>query len=175
MQKIATFLLCSTIFLTISCSKAISSQETSRSANFSFTYRHTPCGSIPVDVFDSSKNTLTHTPLDETESMTISLQLTDDELGAIYEKAIEIDFFNLPAKLTPPDDMIQMTSAPAGTYELSMTNGEIVNSVFWKSDITTDPLFNEAAQFLELMFFIQEIISSHHEYQQLPEPIAGCA
>jgi len=161
--------------LTNSCSNVLSPKERSRSANFSFIYRDTPCGSIPVDIFNSSKNTLIHTPLAETESITISLQLTDDELDAIYQKAIETDFFNLTAELSAPYNMIHITSAPTGTYALSITNGEMVNSVFWKSDIITDLLFKEANQFLKLMSFIREIIVSHEEYQQLPEQITGCA
>jgi len=175
MRRTIILLIYSSIFLATGCSKLSLPEKVVRSENFSFVFRQTPCGSTPLDIFDSSKNQLTHTPIGEKEPIVISLQLTDKELEAIYQKAMGINFFNLPDKLAPPDNMVHITSAPAGTYELIITNGENNHSVYWKSNIITDPLFDEADQFLDLIFFIDKIIRSQKEYQQLSEPRVGCA
>src|SRR5260221_11605582 len=115
MQKAIIFFIFSILFLSTSCSKAISSKEVTRAENFSFIFSDTLCGSTPVDVFNSRTSTLTHISLGETKQIIISLQLTNDELDAIFQKAIETDFFFLPSKLTPPTNLNQIYLAPSET------------------------------------------------------------
>jgi len=185
MRKIAT-LFTFAIFILTSCATATSNQglnssptvyptlDAKRSTNFSFTFSDTPCGTTPVDVFESSTNTLIHTSLGNTKSTSMSLQLTDTELDKIYQKAGETNFFYLPSKITPPDSPIQVYQTPSGVFELAMKNDTMKNSVSWNNHRITDPLYKEAADFQELINFIRDIIRSHKEYKQLPEPEAGC-
>lgn len=146
-----------------------------RADNFSFIFRDTPCGLIPMNVLDTSDGTLVHTPLGETTSITLSLRLTDDELETIYQKAISIGFFDYPSQFVIPDDQVLGYQAPASSYELSMTNGEMTKSVSWTDDTMTKPSYTKADQLRELIKLIQQIIQSRPEVQQLPGPKALCA
>ncbi len=149
--------------------------QISQQPNFSFIFRDTPCGVTPKDIYNSNTKTLIHTPIAATESITISLQLKDDELNEIFQKSIENNFFDLPLILIPPADMISMMSAPASLYELNLTNGEINHSVSLNTEIITDPLYEDAEKFIDLFFLIRNIIRENPEYKNLPEDSAGCA
>jgi hypothetical protein len=157
----------------VACSPAI--KIPSREDNFAFVFEETPCGTIPMNILDSASETLTHTPIGDSHSVTISLSLTDDELESIYQKAISIGFFDYPSEFIIPNEQVIGYHSPASTYKLSLTNGEMTNSVTWHDDTMTKPSYAEADQLRELMNLIEEIIQSHPEIKQLPEPKAGCA
>ena len=157
----------------ISCLPAVKTAP--RADNFAFIFKDYSCASIPLNVLDTTSGILVHTPLDDTTSTTISLHLTNDELETIYQKAIFIGFFNYPSKFVVPDDQVLGYQAPAANYELSMTNGEKINSVTWTDDTMTKPGYSKADKLRELMNLINEIIQSHPEIQQLPPPKAACA
>ena len=157
-------------FIQVSCMSAATAIP--MADNFAFILRDNPC---EVNILDTASGTLVHFPARATTSITIPLRLTHDELESIYQKAVSINFFNYPSKIVAPDDLEQMMLTPSGTYDLSMTNGTMTNSVTWTDDIITEPLFKEAAQYIELINLIRKIIKSHPEFQQLPEPIAMCA
>jgi hypothetical protein len=143
--------------------------------NFFFVFQDYSCGLVPVNVLDTATGTLVHTPLDDTTSITISLRLTADELESIYKKAISIGFFDYPSKFIIPDDQVLGYKAPDYSYQLSMKNGELTNSVSWTDDTMTKPSYIKADQLRELMYLIDETIQSHPEIQQLPEPKVACA
>ena len=145
-----------------------------RSDNFSFIFQDFSCALIPVNVLDTKSGTLVHTPLGDTTSITISLHLTNDELELIYQKAISIGFFDYPTNFVIPDDQVLGYHSPASSYQLSMTNGELSSSVTWIDNTMTNPGYTKADQLRELMNLIDEIIKSHPEIQQLPEPKALC-
>jgi len=133
------------------------------------------CGLLPVNVLDTASNTLVYTPLGDTTSITISLRLTDDELESIYQKAIEIGFFDYPSKFVVPDDQVLGYRTPASSFELSIADGTVQNSVSWTDDIITKPDYPKADQLRELMKLINKTIQSHPEVQQLPGPKVLCA
>jgi hypothetical protein len=145
-----------------------------RADNFAFVFQSSPCGPNPVNVLDTSSGTLVYTPLGGTRATTISLRLTDDELESIYKKAISINFFEYPSEFIVPEDQVLGYEAPAASYQLSMTNGELTNSVSWRDDTITTPGYTKADQLRELMKMIEELIQSYPEVQDLPEPEAGC-
>ena len=163
-------------FILASCAPAAKVVPTEMTApmadNFAFILRDNPC---EVNILDTASGTLVHFPVGERTSITIPLRLIHDELESVYQKALSINFFDYPAKIVAPDNLVHMTYAPSGTYDLSMTNGAMTNSTTWTSDIITEPLFAQAAQFMELVKFIRKIIESHPEFKQLPEPKAACA
>ena len=146
-----------------------------RADNFAFLFQASPCGPNPVNILDTSNSTLVYTPLGDTTSITISLQLTYDELESVYQKAISIGFFDYPSAFLIPDDQVLGYQAPASSYQLSMTNGDMTNSVSWTDDTMTKPGYTKADQLRELMNLINEKIQAHLEIQQLPGPKAGCA
>ena len=143
--------------------------------NFFFVFLDYSCGPVPVNILDTKSATLVHTPLEGTDSVTISLSLTDDELVSIYEKAISIGFFDYPSTFVIPDDQVLGYMAPALSYQLSMTNGEITNSVSWTDDTMTKPTYTKADELRDLIQLIEETIRSHPEYKQLPGPSFACA
>jgi hypothetical protein len=146
-----------------------------RADNFAFVFQDFSCGSTPVNVLDTSSSTLVYTPLGDKDSITISLRLSDDELDSIYQKAMSVGFFDYPSEFVVPDDQILGYHAPSSSYQLSMTNGELTNSVAWRDDRMTKPDYEKADQLRELMNLIDEIIQSHPEVQGLPGPKAQCA
>ena len=146
-----------------------------RADNFAFILQDFSCGSIPVNILDTSSGTLVYTPLGDTTFTTISLQFTDDELELVYQKAMSIGFFDYPSEYVIPDDQVLGYQAPSSSYRLSMTNGERKNSVSWRDDTMTKPSYTKADQLRELVNLINEIIQSYPEVQQLPGPKAGCA
>ena len=146
-----------------------------RADNFSFIFQDYSCGLIPVNILNTISNTLIHTPLGDTVSITIPLHLTDDELESVYQKAISIGFFDYPSKFVIPDDQVIGYHSPASSYEISITNGEATNSITWTDDTLTNSSYTKADKLRELMYLIDEIIQSHSEIQPLPEPKALCA
>lgn len=143
--------------------------------NFFFVFVDYSCSPVPVNVLDTKSATLVHTPLEGTDSVTISLRLTEDELVTIYEKAISIGFFDYPLIFVIPDDQVLGYKAPAFSYQLSMTNGEMTNSVSWTDDTMTKPSYTKAGELRELIQLVDETIRSHPEYKQLPGPSFACA
>ncbi len=146
-----------------------------RADNFAFVFQDTPCGPTPVYTLDTASGTLVYTPLTETTSITISLRLTDDELEAIYQKAISIGFFDYPTNFAIPGDQARGIITPAATYRLGMTNGDRSNTVNWTDGVIADPGYKKGDRLRELMILINETIQSHPEMKQLPKPKAGCA
>jgi hypothetical protein len=163
------------IFAVIIVSCAPIAMVAPRADNFSFVYQYISCGSTPLYILDSANGTLAHAPLGDTTTITISFPLTDEEIESIYQKAVSIDFFDYPSEFVIPDDQVIGYQAPASSYELSMTNGEMTNSVMWTDDTMTKPSYTKADKLRELLDLIYEIIQSHPEIKQLPEPRAGCA
>ncbi len=146
-----------------------------RAANFSLVFEDFECQDTPVDVLDTPKGTLVHTPLGETQSTTIPFQLTDVELQAIYEKAMQIGFFGYPSQFAVPDAETMGFNMPWTRYRLSMTNGSQTNDVSWKDDRDNRPSYAPAEGLRALMQLIVTTIQDHPEYQQLPKPSRGCA
>lgn len=146
-----------------------------RSKNFTFVFQDFACGSIPMYVLDTTSNTLVYTPIGDTTSITIPLQLVENELDAVYQKAMSIGFFEYPSEFVVPEDQVLGYQAPSSSYQLSMTNGEMTNSVAWQDDTMTKPEYTKSDQLRELMNLIDEIIQSYPAVHQLPESKAQCA
>jgi hypothetical protein len=149
-----------------------------RAENFAFVFQDIPCGSIPLFVFDTNNNNLIYkplAPLGDASSKIISIHLTDEELEIIYQKAIGISFFEYPPKFVIPDDKVIGSHFPVSSYQLSMTNGKMTNSVSWVDREVAEPDYTKAVELKELMILIQDIIRLRPEVQQYGEPKAGCA
>lgn len=157
----------------VACSSATATPA--RADNFALIYEDFSCASTPVYALDTVTGTVVYTPLGVSYSTTISVQLTDDELEAIYQKAVSIGFFDYPSEFVIPDDQVIEREVPASNYRLSMMNGEIRTSVSWKDDAIAKSGYTKADQLRELMKLINEIMIKHLDFRQLPAPKAGCA
>lgn len=146
-----------------------------REDNFSLVFQYFTCASIPLNVLDTESGTIVHTPLGDTKSITFSYRLTEIELEAIYQKSMAIGFFDYPTVFVIPDDQVLGELFPSSRYEISMTNGEMTNSVTWDDGMVSNPDYEKATSLRELITLIEQIIQSYLETQELPEPKVGCA
>jgi hypothetical protein len=158
----------------IACTPATPATIPPRADNFAFVFYDFACSSIPVNVLDSANSTLVYTPLGDTVSTTISLRLSEEELESIYQKAMSIGFFEYPSKFVVPENQVLGYLARIFSYQLRMTNGERINSVSWTDDAVTKPSYTKDDDLRELLNLINEILRSHPEVHQLPEPKALC-
>ncbi|MFC2015244.1 hypothetical protein ACFLUP_04565 [Chloroflexota bacterium] len=106
-------------------------------------------------------------------SITVPLLLTDEELDRIYQKMIEIDFFDYPEEFSvslPPGGLVGMIT-PHSSYYFRVENNSVIKELRWEDKITNEN--NEADNLRELIKLIRDIIESKEEYQKLPEPTGG--
>jgi hypothetical protein len=106
-------------------------------------------------------------------AITIKLALSQQEMDDIFQKMVEIDFFNYPDKFSVnvADNETKVQREPYPTYFFLVENGGKTRELLWhdkyvNSDIKGDKL-------KELINFIQHIIESKEDYKQLPEPRSG--
>jgi len=120
-----------------------------------------------LNVLDTSKGILVHTPLGESKSIDIPFVLADAEMEMSYQKMLSTEYFGYPSEVRVRGE------SPASTFRLAVVNGEITNDVKWTSDLESgEPNFGENDKLLQLYIYIQQIIHSHAEY---PRPTAACA
>ncbi len=136
--------------------------------NFFFVFKDYSCGTIPLNVLDTKNSTLVHTPLEETESITIPFQLSDSEKNEVFQKIMMMDFFSYPSDFVIPDDYLSATETPVSTYELSVTNGTTTNTVHWATGGLAQSEYEKANQLWELFVFIKLLIYNRPEYKELP-------
>ena len=139
-----------------------------RADNSFFVFKDYSCGTIPLNVLDTENGVLVHTPLEETELITISFQLSDSEINEVFQKIMTIDFFSYPSNFVIPDKYLSVTETPISSYELSAANGTLTNTVHWTTGGFVQSEYENANQLWELLMFIKSIMRSHPEYKQLP-------
>ena len=138
-----------------------------RADNFSFIFHDRTC---EINILDTSSNTLIHTPVDETTSITIPFWLTDQDLEAVYQKAMAINLFDYPSEIRVPP-----SETPIDRYELRITNDAKTISVIAIEDFGNETPILHPGDFWELIKLVRQIIYEHSEYKELPIPKAGCA
>jgi hypothetical protein len=106
-------------------------------------------------------------------SITVELSLTEEELDSIYEKMIEIDFFNYPDKFSivpSPNDLVRMVT-PYSSYYFKVQYDSRIKELRWEDEILNPDI--QADKLMELINLIRDIIESKDEYKELPEPTSG--
>jgi hypothetical protein len=176
MKIIITALL--VIFVLTSCAPIAIGVPTNTTVpmadDFSFVFTDYGCGTIPFDVLDTKTGILTHTPLEETTSTTISLQLSESQLNEVFHKLIAMDFFSYPSEFSIPEQYFALTETPTTAYELNVINGTVTNTVHWTTGGLAESEYKKATQLWELLKMIKLMIYNHPEYQQLPLPMVEC-
>jgi len=105
-------------------------------------------------------------------TITARMCMTEQELQDIYDKAVEIDFFNYPDSYTPK--LGEAAARPSHSYNfvLEISNGSVTKKVGWSDRVT--PLNDKDFDNLfSLTSFIMDIVRNKPEYKALPEPTAG--
>jgi hypothetical protein len=106
-------------------------------------------------------------------SITIELSLSEEEMESIYQKMMEIDFFNYPDRFkvnVPPGELTGMVT-PYSTYYFKVEYNSQVKELWWGDEITNPD--QKAEKLRELIMLIRNIVESKEEYKQLPEPRSG--
>ncbi len=118
-------------------------------------------GVFERNMLDTFSNTYTKDMVMD-PSITIGLKLTDEEKRKIYDKMIEIDFFNYPDEFDYP------VSIPPSSYSIYVDYYSKTKDCHWGySSLDSDP---RVGKLNELARLIQDIVESKKEYKRLPEP-----
>jgi hypothetical protein len=115
---------------------ATSSPCPSQQSNFAIRFEY---GSCDANVLDTFNGTYTRDMIIEPK-ITIALQLSDSQVVAIYQKMIEIRFFDYPGIFsipTPKNGLVRIVM-PATQDCITVRNGELNKSLFWLDEIV-DP------------------------------------
>ena len=106
-------------------------------------------------------------------SITINLSLTEEELDRIYQKMVEIDFFDYPDEFSVPVEeggLVTMVT-PYSSYCFKVEYDSTVKELRWEDEIMNPN--DEANKLRELIQLIRDIIESKEEYKELPAPTSG--
>ena len=106
-------------------------------------------------------------------SITVNLSLSQEELDSIYQKMVEINFFDYPDEFSvsvPAGESFGIVT-PYNSYYLKVKYDSKIKELWWEDEIKNEN--TKADQLRELIKLIRDIIESKEEYQKLPEPTSG--
>jgi hypothetical protein len=139
--------------------------------NFGFVFEF---GSCSIDKLDTFKGEFTQDRVVE-PSITIPLELSNEQMARIHGKMIEVDVARYPEVFEVPQPLlgeVVMISSPYN-YVLTIENGEARISIRWTDNIV-QPTTRRADQLRELFQLMIQMVREHPGYQQLPEVNFGC-
>jgi hypothetical protein len=137
--------------------------------NFNFIFKYGFSGRNTLDTFAGTftKDMGLEAPI------TIELRLSQEEMNSIYQKMVEIDFFNYPDRFSvnvpPGEPKTRVTPYPS--YFFKVTYQGHTKELLWHEKITNSEA--RADKLRELIALIKGIIESKEEYKKLPEPKSG--
>ena len=111
------------------------------------------------------------------QSITVNLYLSKNELDIIYQKMVEINFFDYPDKFSvsiPPEEAIMLT--PYSSYYFKVKHDSKIKELwwddnkFWQEGGKLTYKDEKAEKLKELIELIRNIIESKEEYTKLPTP-----
>lgn len=105
------------------------------------------------------------------EEITISLSLTDEEMSDIYQKLLEIDFFNYPNEFTAKEGEIVGQRIPCSSFSLNVSARSKTKNLSWNNCVLGDVKDERLTKAENLISYILEIVQSKEEYKALPEPL----
>ncbi len=103
-------------------------------------------------------------------SISTELTLTDEEKDSVYQKMLEIDFFNYPDNFSvsvPPGEPVGIVT-PYASYYFKVEYNSQAKELHWGDEITNPD--EKAGRLRELIALIRSIVESKEEYKKLPEP-----
>lgn len=140
--------------------------QTPAESNFNLIFKY---GVNAMNELDTFQGTYTKDMVAD-PSITVPLSLSEEELDRIYQKMVEIDFFNYPDKFSvyvPPGEPVGIVT-PYASYYFKVEYNSQVKELWWEDEIINE---NEKADRLrELIKLIRDIVESKEEYKELPPP-----
>lgn len=169
------FLLIVSLLLSlIGCSNsttAISSApNTTREKNFNIIFKY---GVFAGNILDTFQNTFTKDMVEDSP-ITVALSLSQEDMDVIYQKMVEINFFDFPTDFNdriPPNQVTTTIVTPGDIYYFNVQIGQNTKEVYWDAGRVYND--EQASDFESLIRLIIEIIQTKDEYKQIPEPTSG--
>lgn len=122
-----------------------------------------------LDTFNNTyiKDMVTNPPI------TVNFVLNDQEKQKIYDKMVEINFFDYPDEFivtVPPGQNIGQVT-PYSSYYFHVEYNSKKKDLSWDDNIIVSD--SKADELRELIQLIQDIIETKDEYKELPAPSGG--
>jgi hypothetical protein len=135
---------------------------------FNFVFKYGVSGK---NTFDTFAGTFTK-DMGPDAPITIELKLSSEEMDSVYQKMVEIDFFNYPDKFSVSIPDAQKTEvAPYPTYFFRVAYGSKTKELLWHDKYVNYDV--PGGKLMELINLIRDIIESKQEYKNLPEAKPG--
>jgi len=169
MKKALIIILFSLCLVVTGCGGAATAQGTSQQNGFNFIFKHGVTGRNTLDTF---QGTYTKDMIMD-PAITTDLVLTKAEMDSIYQKMMEIDFFNYPDKFSVDvaDNETKTEVAPYPSYFFRVEYDGKTKELLWHAKYVN--LDTPGEKLMELINLIRNIIESKDEYKALPEPSGG--
>lgn len=104
--------------------------------------------------------------------VTTELSLTQDEQNRIYQKMVDINFFEYPDTFSIAVDNEEAGFfTPFSTYYFKVEHNSTTKELLWEDKIFAED--EKADKLRELINFIREIVESKEEYKKLPPSTGG--
>lgn len=138
-------------------------------AVFNFIFKY---GIEAGNELDTFKRTYTKDMVED-PPVKVEMSLSKEEMGRIYQKMLEIKFFDYPEKfsvtVSPGEPVGRVTPNPS--YYFKVTSDSKVKELWWDDNITNKD--EKAERLRELVEYIISIIESKREYKELPPSRGG--
>jgi hypothetical protein len=141
--------------------------------DFGFRFEDLSCWNDVLDTFEGTFTTEVGYPV--RTPVTVPMHLTDEQMTAVYEKMVEIGFWDYPANLAVLLDPSGggVYQYPQYHYRITVRNGEAEQWVDWMIEYV-QPTNQDAEQLKSLINMITEMIRSSPWYEQVPDRGYGC-
>ena len=146
--------------------------ETTGESNFNLIFRYGVGAKNELNTFEGTytKDMISAPPI------TVDLSLSEEEVDRIYQKMVEVDFFNYSEIFSvsvPPGESMGVVT-PYYSYYFKVEDDSRTKELWWEDEIVEIGYQDEKASGLRrLIRLITGIIESSEEYQKLPEPSSG--
>ena len=134
-------------------------------ANFNFDLKYGVGAKNEIDTFHGKfiKD------MGDSPSITISLRLSEKEIEEIYQKMLDIDFFNYPDTftVTPGSNEATQFKVPVNTYYFTAERNGQTKTLSWEDSIQNPN--TKADKLRELIMMIEHMIIAKEEYKELPD------
>ncbi|MBN1692680.1 MAG: hypothetical protein JW845_03895 [Dehalococcoidales bacterium] len=164
MKKVLLIMLLSVLLILAGCTGDDTQEE-----DFNFLFRYGVTGGNILNTF---QGTFTKDMVMD-PAITIDFTLTPEEMDSIYQKMLEIDFFDYPDEfeVTVPEGELINLVTPYATYYFKVQHSGGVKELTWEDEIVNPD--EKADKLKELIHLIRDIIELKPEYLVLPEPSGG--
>jgi hypothetical protein len=143
--------------------------RTAGESNFNLIFKYGVGARNELDMF---KGTYTKDMVND-PSVTVPLSLSQEEMDRIYQKMVEIDFFDYPDRFSVAVPLGELTGmvTPYSSYYFKIEYNSRIKELWWDDKITNKD--EKADRLRELIRLIKDIVEVKEEYKKLPEPSGG--